>query len=93
MVRHADSPEQRGMSVEISECGTSIMIGGFLNVGDKVELEPVGSGTATAIVRRCRGRLYGFEFLDLSPEQTEKIRAVCKMLPAYRSRTLDLWDR
>ena len=79
--------------MEISECGTSAMLGSSLTVGETVELEPVGGGPAAAIVRRCVGQLYGFEFLHLSPEQAAKIREMGKMLPPYRSGTLDLWQR
>lgn len=81
------------MTVEISECGASIVVGASLTVGDTVELEPVGGGIASAVVRRNFGRLYGFEFLNLSAEQAEKIKEMCKMLPLYRSKTLDLWKR
>jgi PilZ domain len=93
IVRPANVPEVRGMSVEISECGASVIVGAFLKVGDMVELEPVGGGRAAAVVRRILGKLCGFEFIDLHPEQAGKIREMCKMLPAYRSSTLDLWKR
>jgi hypothetical protein len=92
-VRPAHIDEHRGMSVEISECGASIVVGAPLNVGDTVQLEPIGGGAAHAVVRRCRGKLYGFEFLSLSAEQAAKIREICRMLPLYRSKTLDLWER
>jgi hypothetical protein len=93
IVRSANVPEMRGMSVEISECGASVIVGASLKVGDTVELEPVGGGAAAAVVRRSFGKLCGFEFLDLSPEQAGKIREMCRMLPLYRSKTLDLWER
>lgn len=93
IIRRSSPPEIRGMCVEISECGASVIMSASLNVGDKVELEPVGGGPAEAVVRRTLGRLCGFEFLNLSAEQTAKIREICKMLPLYRSRTLDLWQR
>jgi len=92
-VRRPSLPEAQGMSVEISECGASVIMSASLNVGDTVELEPVGGGPAVAVVRRSLGKLCGFEFLDLSGEQAGKIREMCKMLPLYRSRTLDLWQR
>jgi len=91
VIRAANVPEIQGMTLEISECGTSVMAGASLNVGDTVEMKPVGGGTATAVVRRTFRRLYGFEFLNLSPEQTERINEMCKMLPLYRSRILDVW--
>jgi PilZ domain len=93
IVRAANVAEARGMTVEISECGASVIVGALLKVGDTVELEPVGGGIASAVVRRGLGRLYGFEFLNLSAEQAGKIREMGKTLPAYRSKTLDLWQR
>jgi hypothetical protein len=93
IVRPVNSPELLGMSLEISECGTSLMVGGPLKIGDTVELDPIGGGRATAVIRRSLGKLYGFEFLQLSSEQAAKIREMCKMLPPYRSKTLDLWRR
>ena len=93
IVRAANVPEARGMTVEISECGASIVVGASLKLDDTVELEPVGGGIASAVVRRNFGRLYGFEFLNLSAEQAGKIEEMCKMLPLYRSKTLDLWER
>jgi PilZ domain-containing protein len=93
VVRRSNVPEVRGMSVEISECGMSVIIGASLKLGETVELEPVGGGAAAAVLQRCLGRLYGFEFLHLNSEQAGTIREMCKMLPPYHSRTLDLWQR
>ena len=86
-------PEMRGMSIEISEGGMSAAVGVGLKVGDAVELEPVGGAAAVAVVRRILGRLCGFEFLNLSPEQAGKVREMSGMFPLYRPRTLDLWKR
>ena len=79
------------MIEEISQNGMSAMISTVLKVGDRVELEPVLGAVATAVVRRCAGRLCGFEFLSLNAEQTRKIREMCVLLPAYYSATLDPW--
>src|SRR5580700_4489928 len=92
-VRSKGLPEMRGMSIEISEGGMSAAVGVGLKVGDAVELEPVGGAAAAAVVRRILGRLCGFEFLNLSPEQAGKIREMSGMFPLYRPRTLDLWKR
>ncbi|MGA7219760.1 MAG: PilZ domain-containing protein [Candidatus Sulfotelmatobacter sp.] len=92
-VRLSDGSESIGMTVEISEGGMSALFGAPLKVGDKVTLEPVGGGAAAATVRRQMGKFYGFEFLQLGPQQSSKIRETCKMLPPYYSRTLDLWKR
>lgn len=37
------------------------------------------------LVRRKHGAMYGFEFLGLTEEQREKIRAKCKSLPPFQS--------
>jgi c-di-GMP-binding flagellar brake protein YcgR len=92
-VRSKGLPEMRGMSIDISEGGMSAAVGVGLKVGDAVELEPVGGAAAAAVVRRILGRLCGFEFLNLSPEQAEKVREMSGMFPLYRPRTLDLWKR
>jgi hypothetical protein len=91
VLRPPHAPELQSIIVEISECGMSAVASGVLNVGDVVEAEPIGSGIASAVVRRKFGRFYGFEFLNLRPEQTAKIKEICSMLPLYRSKTLDLW--
>jgi hypothetical protein len=69
--------------MEISEGGLSALVGGAFNVGDRLELDPIGGAKAEAIVRRSRGRLCGFEFLNLSPEQIRNIRERCKKLPLH----------
>jgi hypothetical protein len=69
--------------MEISEGGLSALVGADFHVGDRLELDPVGGGKAEAIVRRSVGRLCGFEFLNLSPEQVENIRERCKKLPLH----------
>lgn len=93
LVRSRSVPEMRGMSVEVSESGMSAVIGGSLNVGDRVELDPVGGAPATAVVRHLLGKFYGFEFVSISAAQAEKIRVACRRLPLYRSENLDLWRR
>jgi hypothetical protein len=92
IVRSANAPESRAMSVEISECGLSAVTGAALTVGDSVELDPIGGRSVTAIIRRRFGRFCGFEFMNLSAEQAGKIREMCRMLPQYRSKTLDPWQ-
>jgi hypothetical protein len=92
IIRPANATESPAMSVEISEYGLSAVTGISLNVGDLVELEPIGGRSVTAVIRRRFGRFCGFEFLNLSTEQAEKIREMCRRLPQYRSKTLDLWQ-
>jgi len=93
IVRPANAPDLRAMSVEISECGASAVISALLKVGDTVELEPIGGGAVSAVIRRSCGRFCAFEFLNLTKEQAGKIKEMCRMLPLYHSRTLDLWER
>jgi PilZ domain len=80
----------RGMSLEISESGMSALIGDVLVVGDTVGLEPVLGSRVTALVRRQSGKIYGFEFLNLAPEEIQRIAEVCKALPKYECKTLDI---
>jgi hypothetical protein len=90
-IRCSDGVEVRGMSMEISEGGMSLLATASLKVGDLVELEPIGGEPAKAILRRIVGKLYGFEFLGLNSLQLKRIRRMCKMLPPFQSRTLDVW--
>jgi len=80
----------RGMSLEISESGMSAMIGDVLQVGDTVELEPVAGGRVSALVRRHSGKIYGFEFRNLTPAQSRRIVESCELLPLYDSKTLNI---
>jgi hypothetical protein len=50
VVRVGAGSEAAGITLEISECGMSALIGAPLSVGDRVELEPVGGGIAAAVV-------------------------------------------
>lgn len=90
-IRSSDGVEVRGMSMEISEGGMSLLATASLSVGDVVDLEPVGGEAAKATLRRIVGKLYGFEFLGLNSLQLKRIRRMCKMLPPFQSRTLDVW--
>ncbi len=80
----------RGMSLEISESGMSALISDAFTVGDTVELEPIAGSKVSALVRRRNGRIYGFEFLNLTKAQIRKIAKECNMLPTYQSHTLDI---
>jgi PilZ domain len=90
-IHSPDGVEIRGMSMEISEGGISLLATASLSVGDLVELEPIGGEPAKAILRRIVGKLYGFEFLGLNSLQLKRIRRMCKMLPPFQSKTLDVW--
>jgi hypothetical protein len=90
-IRGSDGVEARGMSMEISEGGISLLATATLSLGDRVELEPIGGEPAKAILRRIVGKLYGFEFLELNSLQLKRIRRACKLLPPFQSKTLDVW--
>ena len=80
----------RAMTIEISESGLSAALGVELQIGDTVHLAPVGGGTVIAQVRRRIGKIYGFEFLQISAEQTSSLRATCLRLPRYPDNRLGI---
>jgi hypothetical protein len=84
----ADGSVVPGITLEISESGLSAVFGVPLRVGDKTEVEPIAGGKASARIRRNFGKVYGFEFLDLTTEQVHHLREKCKMLPIYRCQAL-----
>jgi hypothetical protein len=73
-----------GISVEISTGGMSAMVSGLLREGETVELDPVVGGRLTARVRHKLGRLYGFEFGDLTSDQSAQITERCHRFSGYR---------
>jgi hypothetical protein len=88
IIRSADGVVKRGISIEISESGLSAITSDSLKVDDTVELEPIAGGKAQAVVRRSTGRVYGFEFLNLTAEQIRLITESCKRLPVYKGNSL-----
>jgi c-di-GMP-binding flagellar brake protein YcgR len=75
----------RGRSLNISEAGIAGVFVTVWDVGAPVRLEfsvPVTSSPVRvrAVVRSRSGYRYGFEFVDLSPEQREIINKTCKTL-------------
>jgi c-di-GMP-binding flagellar brake protein YcgR len=89
-VRFADGSAMQGISIEISQSGMSAITAGSVTLNDTVELEPIAAGKASAIVRRVTGRVYGFEFLSLTPEQGQRITRACKSLPLYQRKSLGI---
>ena len=71
------------MTIEISESGMSICTGAPLIVGDRVDLEPIGGGRVSAVVRRKLGKVYGVEFVSVTAERTQAIRRLCGRLPLF----------
>jgi c-di-GMP-binding flagellar brake protein YcgR len=75
----------RGRSLNISEAGIAGVFVSVWDVGIPVRLEfsvPVTSNPVRvgAVVRSRSGYRYGFEFVDLSPEQREIISKTCRTL-------------
>jgi len=89
-IRSADGLGMQGISIEISQSGMSAITSDSLTVNETVELEPIAAGKVSALVRRAVGRVYGFEFLNLTPEQGQKITDICKSLPLYRGKSLGI---
>jgi hypothetical protein len=85
-IRASDGSAMPGLSVEISEGGMSAMASGPLKVGERVEMEPVEGGKVSALVRHKLGQMYGFEFVDLSVEQAQRIAQSCRQSGTHRIR-------
>ena len=71
------------MTLEISERGLSAVLASPLKVGAMAQLEPVADNRLTAQVRYSIGRVHGFEFLQVTEEQANKLREKCSRLPVY----------
>jgi hypothetical protein len=83
-VHTEEGPAIVAMTLEISESGLSAVLSSSVKVGSTVQLEPVGAGTVHATVCHKVGRVYGFEFLQMTEEQTNRLRDECRRLPRYR---------
>jgi len=73
------------MTYEISGGGVSAATAAELAVGDKVKLSPVVDKRVNAIVRRKRGAMYGFEFVELTSKVEARILKLCEGLPLFKS--------
>ena len=89
-IRTSDGIVIPGISIEISVSGISAISAHPLQLNDTVELAPVADGTVQACVRHNIGKIYGFEFLNLTPKQTQRITHICKCLPLYRGKSLGI---
>jgi hypothetical protein len=78
-----DHPTIQGLTIEISEGGFGATISTLLEVDHRMFVTPIGYNTMLAVVRWIRGRVYGFEFLELSSEQQQMIRDQCRKLPLH----------
>jgi len=79
-----------GISIEISVSGISAISAHPLKLNDTVELAPIADGKVQACVRHNIGKIYGFEFLNLTHEQTQRITDRCKYYPLYRGKSLGI---
>jgi c-di-GMP-binding flagellar brake protein YcgR len=75
----------QGLTIEISEGGFGATISTLLEVGHRMFVTPIGFNAMLAVVRWIRGRVCGFEFLELSSEQQQIIRDHCRKLPLHCS--------
>lgn len=80
-----DGSASSGMSFEMSQSGLSAVIHGKLRVGEQVELSTIVGHRLSAVVRRNHDKFYGFEFLNLTEEQSQKLAEYCTKLPLFRS--------
>jgi len=79
-----------GISIEISLSGISAISAHPLKLNDTVDLAPIADGKVQACVRHNIGKIYGFEFLNLTPEQSQRITDICKCYPLYRGKSLGI---
>jgi c-di-GMP-binding flagellar brake protein YcgR len=89
-IRSVDGLAMQAITIEISQSGMSAITADALSVNETVELEPIAAGKVSARVHRAIGRVYGFEFLNLTPEEGQKIMEICKSLPLYRGKSLGI---
>jgi PilZ domain len=89
-VRCANGAVIAAISMEISESGMSAITAESLQMGDIVELEPIVGSKISARIRHNVGRIYGFEFLNLTAEQAQRITKKCSMLPRYQGNPLGI---
>jgi c-di-GMP-binding flagellar brake protein YcgR len=85
-----DCSAVKAVSLEISESGISALVSGALPVGEAVDLEPIAGSRVSALIRRHHGKIYGLEFLNLTPAQIKQIAQDCKALPKFQTRILDV---
>jgi hypothetical protein len=86
----SDGVMMSGISIEISASGLSAIIAESLKLNDTVEIEPIAAVKVLALVRHNIGKIYGFEFLNLTTEQTQRITDSCRMLPQYKGKSLGI---
>ncbi len=86
----ADGVAIPSISMEISESGMSAVTAAPLQLGATVELDSILGSKVLALVRRNIGKIYGFEFLNITAEQIRKINESCKKRARYQSGALGI---
>jgi len=71
------------ITLEISEGGLSAALSSPVEVRGTVQLESVTAGKVTAQVRHSVGKIYGFQFLQITEKQIQILRNDCRKLPLY----------
>jgi len=85
-----DGPPIPAMTIEISATGLSAILSTAINVGDIVNLHPIAGGTVSGQAKHNMGKVYGFQFLGLTEEQSQKIVEDCRHLPIYNPKHLGI---
>jgi hypothetical protein len=87
----------QGILQEISEGGMSAFVGaGELKVEDTLNVNlalPSGRMHFRAVVRRQRGRQFGFEFIELTPEQLQQIKTSHLKMQPFISKVIKAGPR
>ena len=84
-VHSAEGEVIPAITLEISDGGLSAVLAAPLKIGDKVQLEKLAPGIVSAQVCRQIGKVYAFEFVQLTSDQADKIREECRRLPLFPS--------
>jgi hypothetical protein len=87
-IRSVDGICIPAISIEISLSGLSAVASKALPLDKTVELDPVVGEKVQALVRRRVGRVYGFEFLNLTETHSRQIAERCKTLPRHQGKML-----
>jgi hypothetical protein len=71
------------ITLEISEGGLSAVLASPIRVGAAVTICSLGAEALPALVQRKVGKIYGFEFQDLTEVQLSRLKEICRRLPRY----------
>jgi hypothetical protein len=78
-----------GRTIDISEFGLGAVISGFLERGDSVSVEfntSAGDLKLTALIRFVHGFRHGFEFIGMSPAESQNLKRACQSAAAVLPR-------